>query len=785
MRAGNVGAPVRRLEDPAILIGGGRYVDDIVIPGMLEAAFVRSSQAHAWIKGIDIAAALALPGVTAVLTLADFGAEYKTRRMVQSNPHALITQNLTQKPLADAEVCYVGETIAMVIAQNRYVAEDAVQLVRVDYETLPAVIDVMQAAAPDTGRAHADTPNNLVARIPWKFGDADSAFAQAKHVFRETYIQHRGGCHSIECRGVVASYDKFSDLLTLWTSTQSPYLVRRFLSQYIGREEGKIRVVAPDVGGGFGPKCVHYPEELALALAALKIGRPLKWIEDRREHFIATTQSRDQVWEVEVAAESDGKVWAVRARAYHDSGAYLPYGLLLPLGSVVNMPGPYQIKSIDVTIDVLSTNAVPTSPIRGAGRPYANFILERTMDCVADNLKLDRAEVRRINLIRNDQMPYSTGGKLPNGKPVMFDSGDYVACLDMALKASGYAKFEQRRAEARGRGRWLGIGIASYNEDTGIAPYEGAHVRVFPSGKVVVTTGAGAQGQGLKTILAQIAADQLGAKPNDVSVEISDTAAFPMGMSTAGSRNTVTAGTSVHEAALALRKKAIRFVAEAFEVDENVLDIEAGAVIAKDTPGKNIQMSLAEIARRLMGQVNVPSPSGFSPGLDAIAYHVVERPVYANGTNVAVVEVDPDTGRIDVVDYFVAHDCGILINPMLADGQIVGGVAHGISNTLFERMVYDLDSGQPQTTNYGEYLLITAPEMPRVHVEHMETPSPLNPLGVKGAGEGGTIPCLAAVVSAVENALSHLGIRINTYPLSPRQISELIVSKGYAKSPGS
>jgi len=587
----------------------------------------------------------------------------------------------------------------------------------------------------------------------------------------------------MECRGVVASYDHFSDVLTLWTSTQSPYLVRRFLSQYIGREEGKIRVVATDVGGGFGPKCVHYPEELALALAALKIGRPLKWIEDRREHFVATTQSRDQVWEMEVAAELDGKVSALRARAYHDNGAYLPYGLLLPLGSVVNMPGPYQIKSVDVTIDVLFTNVVPSSPIRGAGRPYANFILERTMDCIARNLKLDRAEVRRINLIRKEQMPYSTGGKLPNGKPVMFDSGDYVACLDMALKASSYTNFERRRAEARKRGRFLGIGIASYNEDTGIAPYEGAHVQVFPSGKVVVTTGAGAQGQGLKTILAQIAADQLGTQPSDVSVEISDTAAFPMGMSTAGSRNTVTAGSSVHQAALGVRKKAIRFVAEMLEVDEGTLDIGAGAVIARDVAGKNIQISLAEIAQRLMGQVNVPGPSGFSPGLDAIAYHVVERPVYANGTNVAVVEVDPGTGRMDVVDYFVAHDCGTLINPMLAGGQIVGGVAHGISNTLFERMVYDLNSGQPQTTNYGEYMIITAPEMPRVHVEHMESPSPLNPLGVKGAGEGGTIPCLAAVVGAVEDALSHLGIKINTYPLSPARITELIASKVAQRAP--
>ncbi len=772
MGARNIGSAVKRIEDPAILKGRGRYVDDIVMPGMLEAAFVRSSEAHARIRGIDTKDALALPGVVAVLTLADLGPQYTSQRMVQANPHPAIKQNITQFPLAGDEVCYVGETIALVLAENRYIAEDAAQLVQVDYEPLPAVIDLLQAARVDAPRAHADAPDNLVARISWKFGDTDAAFAKAKHVFRETYTQHRGGCHSMECRGVVAAHDGFSDQLTLWSSTQSPYLVRRFLSQYIGREEAKIRVVAPDVGGGFGPKAVHYPEELALALAALKLGRPLKWIEDRREHFLATTQSRDQIWEVEIAAEPDGKVLALRARVYHDHGAYVPYGLLLPLSSVGPLPGPYTIAALDVTVDALFTNAVPTAPVRGAGRPYANFILERAMDCVARNLKLDRAEVRRVNFVRKEQMPYATGAMLPNGKPVMYDSGDYAACLDMVLKASGYVGFEQRRAAAAKRGRWLGIGIGSYNEDTGLAPYEGANVRVFPSGKVVVTTGAGAQGQGLKTILAQITADQVGVKPEDVLVEISDTAAFPMGMSTAGSRTTVTAGSSVHLAALQVREKAIKFAAEAMEVDQRDLELEAGAVRVKGIPGKSI--ALAEIARRLTGQIGVPSPAGFTPGLESTAYHVVERPVYANGSHIAIVEVDPDTGRIDVVDYFVAHDCGTVINPLLVDGQIVGGVAHGISNALFERVIYDRDSGQPQTTNYGEYLLVSAPEMPRVHLEHMESPSPWNPLGVKGAGEGGTIPCLAAVVSAVEDALSHLGVKVNEYPLSPERIAELI-----------
>lgn len=765
-RPRSIGAAVKRLEDPAILKGGGRYVDDLSLPGMLEVAFVRSSEAHAFIRNVDVQSARALPGVHSVLVLEDLGAD---RRMVQANPHPLLRQNLTQYPLARGEVCYVGETIAMVLAENRYLAEDAAGLVQVDYEPLPAAVDVRDAAKPEAPRVHAGSQDNVVARIPWKFGDAESAFRSASHVFRESYVQHRGGCHSIECRGVVASYDAFSDQLALWSSTQSPYLIRRFLSQYLEREEARIRVVAPDVGGGFGPKAAHYPEELALALAALKVGRPLKWIEDRREHFVATTQQRDQLWDAEVACDDNGKVLAIRARALHDHGAYVPYGLLLALGSVVNFPGPYAIPAVDIAIDVVFTNAVPTTPIRGAGRPYANFILERTMDCVARNLRLDRAEVRRRNLIRTEQMPYATGGKLPNGKPVMFDSGDYPAVLEMVLRSSKYQDRETAYAEAKRRGKLLGFGISCYNEDTGLAPFEGASVRVFPSGKVVVTSGAGAQGQGVRTVLAQIAAEQLGVEPQDVLVEIGDTAAFPMGMSTVGSRTTVTAGSSVHLAAVEVRDKAIRLAAEALECAPADLELESGAVRLKGVPEKNLP--LGELARRLAGQVAVPGPAGFTPGLEATAYHAVERPVYANGANVAVVEVDPETGRVEVVDYYVAHDCGTLVNPTLVDGQIVGGVAHGISNVLFERMIYDRETGQPQTTNYGEYLLISAPEMPRMHVEHRETPSPWNPLGVKGAGEGGTIPCLAAVVSAIEDALR---AKVNEYPLSPERIVDLL-----------
>ncbi len=774
MGARNVGATVKRLEDPKLLTGHGCYVDDIGIRGLLEAAFVRSHEAHAIVKSIDVTAALALPGVTAVYTLADLGPNAQ-KPMVQSYPSPAIKQNIVQYPLAKDEVCYVGEAIAVVVAENRYVAEDAAQLVVFDYEPLPPVIDVRQAIAPGATLAHRDTPDNRAATVAWRFGDVAAAFAKAPHVFRESYFQHRGAPHSMEGRGVIASYDPAGDRLTVWSSTQSPFLVRRYLAQYLECDEARIRVLAPDVGGGFGPKASHYPEELVLAIVAMKLARPVKWVEDRREHFLCTTQQRDQFWEVEVACEPNGKVLALRAKVLHDNGAYLPYGLLLCMTCLVPFPGPYAIPHVDVVLDAVFTNAVPTTPIRGAGRPNAAFILERTMDCVARNLELDRTVVRRINFIRADQFPYATGGKLPTGVTIEYDSGDYHACLEMALKACDYAGFEARRAQAKREGRWLGLGIASYNEDTGLPPYEGASVRVQPNGKILVQLGACSQGQGLATIAAQIAADQLGVAPDQIIVESGDTAGPAMGLATVGSRVAATAGPSVHLAATQVREKAIRLASTLLEVAEHDLEITDGAVHIKGVRDKKI--GLGDLARRLVSGIMVPLPEGFSPGLEATAYHTTQRPVYANGSNAAEVEVDIETGQVTLRNYWVAHDCGTMINPMLVEGQIVGGVVHGIGNVLFERMVYDRDTGQPLTTNFGEYLLPLATEMPPIRVEHMETPSPSNPLGVKGAGEGGTIPGIATIVSAIEDALKPLGIKINEYPLSPERLLELIDEK--------
>ena len=771
MGARNVGAIVKRLEDPRLVTGRGRYTDDIVLPGMLELAFVRSSEAHALVKSIDVSAAKAVPGVIAVWTLAELGA-IAQKPMVQTYPSPAIKQNITQYPLAKDEVCYVGEAIAVVIAANRYIAEDAAQLVTVDYESLPVVIDAREAVKADATLVHRGAPNNIAATVAWKFGDAGAAFARAPHVFRETYYQHRGVAHSMEGRGVIAQFEGAMDQLTLWSSTQAPFLVRRYLAQYLEREEARIRVIAPDVGGGFGPKAGHYAEELVAALVAMKLGRAVKWIEDRREHFLTTTQQRDQWWEVEVACEAGGKVLALRAKCIHDNGAYLPYGLLLPMTVIVPFPGAYAIPAVEVTLDCVFTNAVPNTPVRGAGRPNAAFILERTMDTVARNLKLDQAEVRRTNFVRKDQFPYETGARLPTGVTIQYDSGDYAGCLDMVMKTSGYAAFETKRAQAAKAGRWIGLGIASYNEDTGLPPYEGATVKVLPSGRISVELGSCSQGQGLETIAAQIAADQFDVDPQDVIVKTGDTAISAMALSTVGSRVAATAGPSVHLAATQVREKAIRLAAQQLEVAEQDLEITRGAVHIQGVP--DLRLTLGDLAKRLVSGVMVPLPKGFTPGLEATAYHISERPVYANGTNIAEVEVDIETGAVTLLNYWVAHDCGTMINPMLVEGQIVGGVVHGIGNALFEHMKYDRESGQPLTTNFAEYLLPLATEMPPIHLEHMETPSPVNPLGVKGAGEGGTIPGIACIVSAVENALKPLGVKVNEYPISPERLLDLI-----------
>jgi carbon-monoxide dehydrogenase large subunit len=760
------GAPVPRLEDPRLLTGGGKYVDDIVLPGMLHAAFLRSPVAHGRIERVEASAARAMPGVRAVYTAADF-ATIADGPMPLMAPHPLLKTPITCPPLAIAEVRYAGEPTAMVLADSRAEAEDALAAIELDIVHLPAVADAREAVKAQAARAHSDRESNVIATLRGLHGNPDLVFAQAAHRFTATFETHRGGCHSMECRGVVATVDPHSAELSLWTSSQSPYMVRRHLAQYLHRDEADIRVIAPDVGGGFGPKANVYPEEFSVAVAAILCGRPVKWIEDRQEHFLATTQQRDQVWMLEVACDAEGRMLGVRGRCLHDNGAYAPYGLILPATALASFPGPYTLEAFDIAVDVVLTNLVPTSPVRGAGRPNTAFVLERLADCVARQLGLSRDEVRRRSFVRADQMPYVTGGKMRDGSPVAYDSGDYARALDLVLDKIDAAGFERRRAEAAARHRLLGLGIASCVEDTGLGPFEGASVRVTPAGKVVVSTGAASQGQGHATTLAQIAADALGVDLSKVSVKAADTATFPLGISTIASRIAVTAGSSVQIAALKVRAKAIKVAAHLLEVGEHDLDIENGVVKVAGVPGMNV--TLATIARTLSGAAGVRLPTDIEPDLAGTGYFEANQLAFAYGSHACEVEIDPDTGDAKVTRYVVAHDCGRLINPLIVDGQIRGGVVHGIGNALFERMCHD-EAGQPLTTTYADYLLPAASEMPDIEIHHIETPSPRNPIGVKGAGEGGTIPAAACVISAIEHALGSNAPFLTSHPVSPEQV---------------
>jgi len=771
MGARYFGASVLRAEDASLLTGHGAYVDDITRPGMLHAAFVRAEHAHALIRGIGTGAAEKLAGVACVLTNDTLPADLRDRRMAQPYPAPMLKQGICAHVLAAGEVNHVGQTVAMVVATSRHVAEDAAALVEVDYEPLDAVVDCRKAYGQGAPLVHQGAPDNLAATLRASFGAIDQAFAEAAHVVRTSDHHHRGGCHAMETRGAIGEDDPARGEATLWSSTQCPYLVRRLVARHLDIPESSLRVIAPDVGGGFGPKAGVYPEEVMVVVAARMLGLPVKWIEDRREHFTATQTQRDQFWELEAAVAADGRVLGVRGTVIHDNGAFVPYGLLLPFTTLGPLPGPYAIANLDVTLEAVFTNTTPNSPVRGAGRPNAAYAMERVMAAVARELKLDPADVRRRNFVPRDAFPYATGARNRAGLPVKYDSGDYHGCLEKAVALAGYESFPQRQAEARKEGRFLGIGISACVEDTGIGPYEGATVRVDASGKVMVLTGAAGQGQGHKTVLKQIVADALGVAFEDVRVEAGDTGRFAQGVGAIGSRTAVTVGSSAHQAASEVAATALSLAAEILELPQSDLELAGGAV--RGSGDHNVFITLGDLAQRLAPMAGGTVPKGFNASLEATAYATADGQPYANGTNIAEVEVDIGTGEVRVLRYSVAHDCGNMINPLIVDGQITGGVIHGIGNALYEEMVYD-PSGQPLTTNYGEYLLPLASEMPRVDIVHQETPSPTNPLGIKGAGEGGTIPATAAVVAAIENALKDYGVVIDRYPVTPERLCGLI-----------
>jgi len=772
-----VGQSVARLEDRDLLCGKGRFVADIKMPGMLHACFVRSPHAHANIVAVDKSAALELPGAVAVLIGSDIRALAPNDRLVVALPDRTYKQQRDRPILAADEAVHVGEAIAMVLADDAYVAEDAAGLVEVQFDVLPAVSDARAALSPDAPPVHRGATDNLVAAFITGYGDVDAAFARAAHVIKDSYWLHRGCAHAMECRGCISSYDRLDDKLTLWSSTQTPLVAARLLGELLGRDEGSVRVIAPDVGGGFGPKLVFYPEEAAVAIAALITGRPVKWIEDRREHFIATTQERDQYWDAEIALDRDGKILGVRGSLVHDHGAYTARGLTVPQGAAAALSLAYVVPAYRLDVKAALTNKVPVTPVRGAGQPQGVFVMERLLDRAAQALDIDRADIRRRNLVPAAAMPCKKDFVTRGGVPVVLDSGDYPACQAEALARAGWDDFSRRQSAARRAGRHLGIGLANFVEATGRGPYEQVRVRVTGSGAIEVATGVAAMGQSTRTMLAQIVADRLGGAIDRVVVKAGDSGQGTMGFGSFNSRQAVVAGSSAHVAAMKVREKVLLAAGHLLEVDAGDLDIAGDRVVLKGA--KDLSLPLAEIARTMAGAPGFVLPGDLPPGLEATENVVLDRMTYANGTAVAEVEVDVKTAAVKVTRIVFVHDAGRLINPMIAEGQIVGGIVHGIGNALYEWMAYDA-AAQPLTTTLADYLLVTAGEMPALDLGHRETPTPLNPLGIKGVGEAGVLPIPAAIVSAVENALASFNIRLSQFPIRPRDLAEMLAATSLA-----
>jgi carbon-monoxide dehydrogenase large subunit len=767
------GARVQRKEDDRLLRGKGRFTDDIS-DGALESCFVRSPYAHARIRSIDVTAARAVPGVRAVYTAGDL--PFGSTDLPILIPHPNLTHGRTQRCLASEVVRYAGEAVAFVVADSRAVAEDAAELVEVEYEPLPVVITPELSARADR-LVHDDVAGNVAAEMKQEVGDVDGALDAAPRRKSLRLRFERGASAPMECRAVWARWSAEEKKLTMYDSTQSPTSIRGGLAVLFGLPESSVEVIAPDVGGGFGPKIMlFYPDELLVPFAAMQLGRPVKWTEDRQEHFTAVNQERGQVHEVEVGFDDEGRVLVLSDDFIHDGGAYTPYGIILPIITAGQIPGPYRVPNYRVRFRDVYTNATPTSPYRGAGRPHACFVMERTLDAIAAELGLDRVEVRRRNLIQPDQFPYEVGVAWQDGNTVVYDSGNYPALLERAVAMLG----------PRPAGDNVGMGIGVYVEGTGVGPYEGAHVQVLVSGKVVAATGIPSQGQSHATVWAQVVADELGVDVADVEVTGGDTRRFPWGVGTFASRGAVTAGNAMGVAARMVADKAKRIAAEHLEADAADMELVDGQVRVKGSPGRGMPLAavsvLANPVRYAFGggteaatqftaksRPGPPLLEGEQPGLEATGYYSPPASTWASGCHAAYVHVDPKTFRLEILKYVVVHDCGRVINPLVVEGQIEGGVAQGIGGAFYERLAYD-DEGQLRNASFMEFLMPYATEIPPIEIDHIETPSPLNPLGVKGAGEAGVIPVGAVIASAVEEAL---GVPITEMPLSPLKLFEL------------
>jgi carbon-monoxide dehydrogenase large subunit len=779
------GQPIVRREDPRFLVGRGAYLDDLG-QDALAAAFVRSPYAHARITDIDVSAALEVDDLVAIYTYDDLAGPL-AEPLPLLIPHPTLTHGRTAHALARDEVNHVGEAIAMVIARDRYLAEDAAERIVVGYEPLPPVVGV-EAARAGISLVHNDVPGNVAARMVQEHGDAVAAIASAPHRLTLDLQVERSASTPLETRGVLARWDTESRRLRIWSSTQTATGLRAAIAAKLQLDLADVEVITPDVGGGFGVKINHpWPEDVLVAFAARALHRPVKFTEDRREHFIASAHERGQLHHVEVGYDDDGRLLGLSVRFWHDNGAYVPYGLIVPIVTSTQLLGPYRPESYRVEFDSLYTNTVMVTPYRGAGRPQGCFVMERTLDAIARERGLDRVEIRRRNFIQPEQMPYDQGLIFQDGRPLIYDSGNYPAAMDLLTKLVGWSDFESYREQARAEGRRVGIGVACYVEGTGVGPYEGGHVHVETSGRVKVATGLTTQGQGHETVFAQIVADELGVPIESVQIVTGDTRRMPYSVGTFASRAAVMSGSAIALAARAAREKIMRVAAEALEASPDDLEIDDGVVHVKGSPGTGIPLGTVAVLSNPLryafdeaskaatqfavgDQEGPPVADDDEPGLEGRDFYSPPRATFACGMHAAIVETDPETAEIRILRYCVVHDCGRLINPRIVEGQIHGGVAQGVAGALYERMAYD-EHGQLQNASFMDFLMPYVTEVPsQIEIDHLETPSPLNPLGIKGAGEAGVIPSAAVFAAAIEDAE---GFPITRMPISPSELFAL------------
>jgi carbon-monoxide dehydrogenase large subunit len=768
------GKRIKRNEDPRLLTGNALYVDDVNLPGMLYVAYYRSPYAHARIKGIDTSAAKQRDGVVAVYAATDLGDYWRTGLLnVSPPPIKDIVFNVRLHPiLAKEKVRHVGEAVVCVVAESRYIAEDALSDIQVDFEPLPVNIDPQKALEEGAALVHEDLENNVAAHAIQEKGNYEQAKAQADLVISRDLLYEHGIAAAMENRGIVADWDSKAAKLTVWDTTQAPVTIRNGLAGMLGLSENQVRVIAPFIGGGFGPKILmFYPEEMMIPWLSMQHERPVKWIEDRNENFFATTQERGQIHESEIALTKEGKILGVKDVFWHDNGAYDPYGLTVPINSQCTLLGMYDVPNYYTEFTATFTNKPIVSPYRGAGRQHGVFVMERLLDIAAKDLGMDKTEIRRKNFISPDDFPHNHKIIYQDFTELTYDSGNYEPILDKTKKLIGYDDFYQnQKPKALAEGKHLGLGLVCYVEGTGIGPYEGSRVQVQANGRVSVVTGIGTQGQGHFTSFAQIVADQLGVDVTEVDIVTGDTDQFHWGVGTFASRGAVVAGNAIHAAAKGVRKKILQLASDTFEAAEEDLEISNGEVRVKGVPSKAIPLGeLAQQANPLRGAVK----PGTEPGLEATDYFGPEMGATSAGAHAVIVEIDPETMLVEIKRYVVVHDCGKVINPLILDGQIHGGVAQGIGNAFYEQVIFD-ESGQILNASLMDYLLPTSLDVPHIDVGHEETPSPLNPLGIKGAGEAGAIPTGPLFAQAVEDALEGVyPLEVHEIPLSPNRLWEL------------